>query len=250
MALASLLLGIGAFVFMVLGFFTTMIPVVGSLFAFGAPILGLAGIVTGGVAMSRSKAETGESSGAAIAGLVTSIVGFLLSLVIALTCGLCNAAMTTSVAAAGSAAQNGGAAVAGGLGGAVQQLANEAGDRIVASSLVTRVHTACATDASGAGAASMIAPAALASLQGSICADVKPESAGLFSRGCGGGTPDCTVRVVTAQHAEADAIGALGLDASQCVTFTTPGEGTVMTMCQATPNDWRIATARNLGRVQ
>jgi len=89
----SIVVGIVAFLFMIGGFLATPVPYLGSLLSFAAPILALAGIIMGGVAMSRAK-QTGESSGAGVAGLIVNIIAFVLSLVVALTCGLCNACVT------------------------------------------------------------------------------------------------------------------------------------------------------------
>ena len=73
MAIGSIIIGVVALLFMVAGFFFTAVPVVGSIMSFGSPILALVGIVMAGVAMSRAK-QQGESNGAAVAGLVVSIV--------------------------------------------------------------------------------------------------------------------------------------------------------------------------------
>lgn len=95
MALASLILGLLSFVFMIAGLFTSMIPFVGGALSFGAPVVGLFGLVLGGVALSRATRE-GDSSGMATAGMVVSGICFVLSLVFALTCGMCNACMSTA----------------------------------------------------------------------------------------------------------------------------------------------------------
>jgi len=89
MAIGSIVLGIAAFLFMVAGIIFTVVPFAGSLFSFGAPLLALAGIVTGGIALSRARAE-GQPTGAGLAGLIVSIIAFLCSLVVAVTCGMCN----------------------------------------------------------------------------------------------------------------------------------------------------------------
>ena len=96
MAIASLCLGGAAFFFMIAGMLFSMVPVVGAVLSIGAPVLALFGVVTGGVAISRAN-QMGESSGAATAGLAVSIVAFLVSLLFALTCGLCNACMSTAM---------------------------------------------------------------------------------------------------------------------------------------------------------
>ncbi len=96
MAIASLCLGGVAFFFMILGMLFSMVPVVGAVLSMGAPVLALFGVVTGGLAISRAK-TTGETNGIATAGLAVSIVAFLISLLFALTCGLCNACMSTAM---------------------------------------------------------------------------------------------------------------------------------------------------------
>ncbi len=93
MALASLILGLLSLIFMMGGLFTTMVPFVGSLLSFGAPILGLFGLILGGVATSRASTD-GDTSGLGIAGMVLSGIGFLIGVLFALTCGMCNVCAT------------------------------------------------------------------------------------------------------------------------------------------------------------
>lgn len=100
--LASIVCAIFAFLTMVAGFFLTGVPIVGAVMAFLSPALALAGIVLGGLGMSEAK-RIGEGEGTATTGLVLNIIAFILGLVVALTCGLCNACMTASGAAAGGA---------------------------------------------------------------------------------------------------------------------------------------------------
>jgi hypothetical protein len=97
MGVASVLVGVLALLMMFGGILLAWLPAVGSLLSFGAPVTALVGAVLGGLAMSRAKQE-GGSSGAGLAGLIVSIVAFLLGLVFALTCGLCNALFTAGVA--------------------------------------------------------------------------------------------------------------------------------------------------------
>ncbi|HJL23921.1 MAG TPA: hypothetical protein RMH80_16920, partial [Polyangiaceae bacterium LLY-WYZ-15_(1-7)] len=110
MSAASIVCGCLAFLMAAGGFFTTGLPVVGSILSFGSPIVALVGIVTGGVGLSRAK-QTGEGEGASITGLVISIISFVIGLLVAVTCGLCNACFTAGAAGAAGT----GAAVAGGL---------------------------------------------------------------------------------------------------------------------------------------
>lgn len=96
MSLVSILLGLLSFVLMVMGFVFGMVPVVGAVLSMGAPVVALSGIVCGGLAMSRARNE-GDDNGLAVAGLSVSVVAFVLSLLVALTCGLCNACMSTQM---------------------------------------------------------------------------------------------------------------------------------------------------------
>lgn len=96
MSLVSILLGLLSFVLMVIGFVFGMVPIVGAVLSLGAPVVALGGIVCGGLAMSRARNE-GQDNGLAVAGLGVSVVTFVLSLIVALTCGLCNACMSTQM---------------------------------------------------------------------------------------------------------------------------------------------------------
>lgn len=223
MAIASIVLGMGAFLCMIVGFFTTGVPVVGALFSFGGPVLALAGIVTGGVAMSRSKQESGDSSGAAIAGLVVSIVGFFLSLIVALTCGLCNACLTSTTMDANQRVQNGGGSAGGLFGQAVGQALEAVGERINLSVSLNAIQTECATDPSGASSSRHFHPAVFASVQGSLCAQMGPMASQAFSRDCGQHSL-CSTRMPmdgTPEAAQAQAAGIT--DLSRCAVYTTAG---------------------------
>jgi hypothetical protein len=68
--------------------------VIGAIFAFGAPALALAGVITGGMAMSRAK-RAGQSHDLALAGVIASGLCFVPALITALTCGVCNALCST-----------------------------------------------------------------------------------------------------------------------------------------------------------
>jgi len=86
----SILLGIVALISTGLGVLTTPVPVLGALFSFGAPALALAGVITGGIALSRGR-QAGRATDGATAGLIVSAVAFIPALLTALTCGVCNA---------------------------------------------------------------------------------------------------------------------------------------------------------------
>lgn len=223
MAIASIVLGMGAFLCMIVGFFTTGVPVVGALFSFGGPVLALAGIVTGGVAMSRSKQETGDSSGAAIAGLVVSIVGFVLSLIVALTCGLCNACLTSSTMDANQRVQNGGSSAGGLFGQAMGQAFEEAGQRMSLSVRLNTIQSECAADPSGASSSRHFHPTVFPAIQGSLCAQMGPLAAQAFSRDCSQQVP-CSTRIAMIGTPEAAQAQAAGIsDLSTCSVYTTTG---------------------------
>ena len=95
MGVASSILAILAFVFLLGGMLTSLVPYVGSVLSFGAPLLALFGIVLGGVGMSRAK-QHGDSDTFATLGLTLNIIAFLFGLVFALTCGLCNTCISQS----------------------------------------------------------------------------------------------------------------------------------------------------------
>ncbi len=94
MGTGSIILGAFAFICMIAGALLSLVPFLGTMLSFLAPVLALAGIILGGVALSRAKAGAGESEGLAIGGLVTSIIAFIPSVLVALTCGLCNVCAT------------------------------------------------------------------------------------------------------------------------------------------------------------
>ncbi|AKF09633.1 DUF4190 domain-containing protein [Sandaracinus amylolyticus] len=93
MGLGSILLGVFALIFMFGGFVLTFVPFLGTMLSFLAPVLAVAGIVLGGVALSRAR-ENRQNEGLAIAGLVVNIVAFVPAMLVAVTCGLCNTVCT------------------------------------------------------------------------------------------------------------------------------------------------------------
>ncbi len=94
MGIGSIVLGLFAFVCMVGGIVLGWVPFLGTMLSFLAPVLALVGIILGGVALSRAKSGGGESEGLAVGGLVTSIIAFIPSMLVALTCGVCNVCAT------------------------------------------------------------------------------------------------------------------------------------------------------------
>jgi hypothetical protein len=94
MALASILLAVLAFGCTLIGFLTTPIPVVGVVFSFGAAAIALGGIMLGGKATSQAKSRALPTDAARIA-VVLNVVAFIPALLVAFTCGVCNAIVST-----------------------------------------------------------------------------------------------------------------------------------------------------------
>lgn len=96
MGLGSVILGVFAFLCMFAGALLVWVPFLGTMLSFLAPILAIAGVILGGVAMSRAREGQGESEGLAIGGLILNVVAFIPAMLIALTCGLCNTLCTSA----------------------------------------------------------------------------------------------------------------------------------------------------------
>jgi hypothetical protein len=94
MAAVSVLLAFTAFLGLAFGLAFTLVPIWGLVFSFAAPVVALLGIVLGGLEMSAAN-KRGQSSGFALAGVIMNVLAFLPALVIAMTCGVCNACVTT-----------------------------------------------------------------------------------------------------------------------------------------------------------
>jgi hypothetical protein len=90
MALVSILLSVVALLCTAVGFFTTPIPVVGTLFSFGAAATAIVGIVLGGRAITAAK-QLGRPSDTGRIGVVLNALALVPALLVALTCGVCNA---------------------------------------------------------------------------------------------------------------------------------------------------------------
>jgi hypothetical protein len=90
MGLLSILLSGLAIVCAGIGVLTTPFPVLGLIFAFGAPALAVAGVMLGGSAMSKAK-RAGQTNETAKIGVILNAIAFVPSLLVALTCGVCNA---------------------------------------------------------------------------------------------------------------------------------------------------------------
>jgi hypothetical protein len=94
MGLLSILLSALAIVCAGVGVLTTPFPVLGLIFAFGAPVLAVAGVMLGGSAMSKAK-RAGQTNETAKIGVILNAIAFVPSLLVALTCGVCNALFST-----------------------------------------------------------------------------------------------------------------------------------------------------------
>jgi hypothetical protein len=94
MALVSILLAVLAFVCTLLGFVTTPIPVLGLVFSFGAAAIALGGAMLAGRAISKAKRANLPTDAARIA-VVLNVIAFVPALLVALTCGVCNAVVST-----------------------------------------------------------------------------------------------------------------------------------------------------------
>lgn len=92
--IGSITLGALSFCCMVAGIFLVWVPFLGAMLGFLAPVLALFGIVLGGVALSRAREGGRENESLAIGGLITNIVAFVPSSLVAVTCGLCSACWT------------------------------------------------------------------------------------------------------------------------------------------------------------
>jgi hypothetical protein len=94
MSLLSILLSVVAVLCTVLGFLTTPVPVLGAVLSFGAAGIALGGIMLAGKAMSRAKLQERPSDTARI-GVVLNVLALVPALLVALTCGVCNALVST-----------------------------------------------------------------------------------------------------------------------------------------------------------
>jgi hypothetical protein len=90
MALVSILLSVVALLCTAIGFFTTPIPVLGALFSFGAAAIAIFGVVVGGRAVSAAKRQ-GTINDTARIGVILNALALVPALLVALTCGVCNA---------------------------------------------------------------------------------------------------------------------------------------------------------------
>lgn len=94
MLIVSFLLAFAAFVSLVLGLLLTPVPIWGAVFSFGAPMLALSGIVIAGMKMSEAT-KRAQPSGVALTSVILNVLAFLPALVVAMTCGVCNACVSS-----------------------------------------------------------------------------------------------------------------------------------------------------------
>ncbi|MBO6934039.1 MAG: DUF4190 domain-containing protein [Deltaproteobacteria bacterium] len=240
MPIASLVLGGVAFLFMIGGFFLTAVPIAGSILSFGAPLLSLTGIVLGGMAMSRAKQE-GGTNGVALAGLILNIVAFLLSLAVALTCGLCNACLT----AGEMNRQNNPSGTSPGdaLGQQLGQSLAANMNRISVSMKLSAIKMSCTSDPSGAGAMQQFHPSVAGQYQAVAC-QVDQPLVDAIGRGCSDGVRPCSEAAVVAGTADASRVTALGLDANQCYSYVS-GTAKVIGCRDAASNQFQLVHLEN-----
>ncbi len=210
MAIGSIVMGVVALLLMVGGFLASPVPYLGSILSFAAPLFALVGIVLAGIAMSRAK-QQGEQSGAAVAGLVVNIVGFILGIAVALTCGLCNACMSTSM----NNPRVGGTSGFGQIGAELQ--------RVSLGLNLAGIQSSCMSDPSGAAAAQFFHPQVAAQFQGQACT-LTPMAAEAYGRGCSPSAPSTVGACSQASMLgglDASKATALGIPPSDCYSFTS-----------------------------
>ncbi len=215
MAIASVLVGVLALVLTIAGVFLTPVRYVGAIVSFGAPLAALVGIVMSGVAMSRAK-QMGESSGLAITGLVLNIVGFVLGALVALTCGMCNAACSKAQTRQWP---DGGARGGGRLGAELY--------RHTLAAKLNMMQRGCAQDPTGARNAEFFHPSTAARLQSASCA-VTPEVVRAYGQSCLTGRRPCSeASQLEPSSPQAQAAIAAGVDPTRCYLYRS-GEGSVV----------------------
>ena len=214
MSIASLVLGGVSFLFMIGGVFLTAVPIAGSVLSFGAPLLSLTGIVLGGMAMSQAKQQGDGSNGVALAGLILNIVAFLLSLGVALTCGLCNACVTAAEMNREQDSSAAGSAFGEELGNQFAAAMN----RITVSAKLSSIQMACQGDPSGAQAMNQFHPSVAGQYQ-SVACQVGQPLVDAVSRDCTEGQRPCSNGAVLASTADAGKASALGLNPQECYSY-------------------------------
>ena len=78
------------------GILFSVIPYLGAMLSFGSPLVALIAIIVGGLGLKQAK-EQNASTGAATAGIIVGVVSLIPGIIVALTCGLCNAAVSSDM---------------------------------------------------------------------------------------------------------------------------------------------------------
>lgn len=91
---ASLILALLAGTLTLVGLVASLIPGWGAAVAFSAPVAALAGLILGGMAMSRATRE-GKSKDLPVVAVVLNGLAFFPAVMVALTCGVCNAVVAS-----------------------------------------------------------------------------------------------------------------------------------------------------------
>ncbi len=261
MAAGALILGVLSLILMIGGFFTTTIPILGSILSFGSPICALAGMIMSGVAMSRAKQEGGDSA-LAIVGLVINILGFIGGLLVAITCGLCNACVSAGAMNAGSGAQgfgrgvsqngnpfaNNGAGGAGSAGGPLGGLAGLGAEmsRVSLGFSLAGIQASCIGDPTGASSAGSFHPNVAATLTPQAC-QITDQAAEAFGRSCNNNQHPCSTAQPLAGTPEAAQATALGLDLNRCYLYTS---GQAKIVGCTTDTGFKIVGLQNPSAVQ
>lgn len=94
MAILSILLALVAGLLTFLGFLTAIVPVVGTVLAFSAPVAALVGLTVGGLAWSRAREER-KAVDVPVIGTVMNVFALVPALLVAFTCGVCNAMVSS-----------------------------------------------------------------------------------------------------------------------------------------------------------
>lgn len=258
MAAGALILGVLSLILMIGGFFTTTIPILGSVLSFGSPICALAGMIMSGVAMSRAKQEGGDSA-LAIVGLVINILGFIGGLLVAITCGLCNACVSAGAVSSAGAAQGFGSGVSQGanpfdpnnnsgsgsgntgLGGFGAELS-----RMSLAMNLAGIKMSCAGDPSGAGAVNYLHPSVAATLQPQAC-QITDQAVEAFGRNCSSGQTPCSAAASLTGTPDAAMATNLGLDTNRCYSYTS---GQAKLIGCNTDAGFKLISIQNPGAVQ
>ena len=93
MGAASVITGVLGIMLSILSAFLVAVPRVGVALSILALVLSVTSIVLGGIGMSKADEER-ASNALPLTGLIIGVIAFLVSFVLAMTCGSCNACIT------------------------------------------------------------------------------------------------------------------------------------------------------------